>query len=246
MFHYSAKNLTRQGEKDVCSFSARDKRPWEEIENDPLRTFSCAMESRKCEFEGCNRRTRKALPYCFWHQRSVLHLIIKKSKIPGAGLGLFACGNTEHKGGVVFKKGDVVALYARKGSATRPTIGEWMDNETGSDRYGECLTAPYGVDSPGKLKFVDTACQRSIASYANGALSADKANTTPEWQQRGRNLVLVAKRNIHDGEELLWWYGNDYRHDYPMEFEHRVWHTRRPETSPKCHRRRRRKSSKRR
>lgn len=237
MFHFKARNLTREGTKDVCNMSKKDERKWEEIKSDPIRNFSCKLDSRKCEVPGCTRRTRKALPYCFWHQRSLLHVIIKKSKIPGAGLGLFAC---DPKRDVVFKKDDPIAIYARReqGSAT---IGEFMSEKELLDRYGECLTAPYGVDTMKKKQVVDTACQRSIASYANGAESQAKANAEVRWvkNKRGNELMLYAKKNIHDGDEITWYYGNSYEFDYPPIFEQRIWHTGRPNTNPKCGRKKR-------
>lgn len=228
------------GKSKVCNFEPSDKRPWEEIASSPTLDFSCKLQSRQCEAPECKRRTRKALPYCFWHQRSLLHVIIKKSKIPHAGLGLFACDPHKDDDEVIFTKGDAIALYARRNIPNKETLGEFMSESALLDRYGECLTAPYGVDTTRKKTVVDTACQRSIASYANNAPSYAQANAELLWvkNQRGNELMLFAKKTIHNGEEITWHYGKDYRYDYPPIFQHRVWHTARAKTNPKCKTRR--------
>ena len=57
--------------------------------------FVCKLECCRCEGETktggrCRRRTKKQLPYCYEHARTMLHVDIRPSTIPGAGKGLFA------------------------------------------------------------------------------------------------------------------------------------------------------------
>lgn len=241
MFHFQSRNLTRKDGKDICRI-ARDERErdWEEIEEQPHTKFSCALESRQCEYvkngHRCRLRTKRALPYCWQHAQIVDHVIIKQSTIKAAGMGLFACDRNKDKGEVVFRKGDRITMYARKAHGNQPAVGEFMKDKDMADRYGECVTAPYGVDAPRKGIAVDTACQRSIGSYANTSKTAASANAEMQWTKRDTELALIAKKPIRNGEEIFWYYGKTYQFDYPEFFDYRVRHTGRKNTNAKCRR----------
>lgn len=53
-----------------------------------IRAFKAPETEFTCQ--RCRRRTRRQLPFCYEHARSILHVDIRPSTIPGAGLGLFA------------------------------------------------------------------------------------------------------------------------------------------------------------
>lgn len=250
MFHFKANNLTRksfdgkvQYEKD-CKFTKNDlhkKTDWVPVNNHPKIDFECELESRRCEHldektgQRCKRNTRKILPFCFSHQLSEYHVIVKKSNIKNAGLGLFVCDTKKGKDDIVFRKGDQIAIYARKGVKGKPNIGERLTNMEFTERYGECLTAPYGMDENTK-RGMDTACQRSTGSYANGT-HRSYANCDLYWNRSKTECWLYAEKVIRNGEEILWDYGRQYKHEYPDQFELKVWHTKRRESDVACRRR---------
>lgn len=253
-FHFSSKNLTKKRGKDICKITPNETPSrWEVIEDQPKSSFNCELESRQCEYvigsgqsrHRCKLRTRRALPYCWQHAQIVNHVMIRESVVAGAGMGLFACHRDRRAGEVVFRAGDKIALYARKASSGKRAIGEFMSNDELTDRYGECITAPYGVDTMNRNVAVDTACERSIASYANSSRSATTANAAIKWINRNTELWLFAKKPIVNGEEILWYYGDAYEFDYPAFFEHKVRHTRRKKTSAKCRTRKKSKRSRR-
>jgi len=95
----------------------------------------------------CRRKTKKQLPYCFAHARSLLHVDIRPSTIRDAGLGLFALKE--------FKSGDLIVPYK----------GEILTRAQLDDRYGDGL-APYAVEV-NKNTFIDSACARGTGSFIN-------------------------------------------------------------------------------
>ena len=256
MFHFQSRNLTRKTGKDICHVTNNEKQnDWEEIEEQPVTKFKCEMQSRRCEYvaastgKRCRLQTRRALPYCWQHAQIADHVIIRKSEIAGTNmLGLFACDRNKGPNEVVFRKGDRISIYARKASGNKQAIGEFMSDQEMADRYGECVTSPYGVDVPREKVAVDTACQRSIASYSNSSTSEAKSNAEMVWNKNATELLLIAKKAIYNGDEILWYYGSTYRFEYPGFFDYSVSHTRRKSTNAKCRRKksRRRKSSRRR
>ncbi len=245
-FHYSAKNLTRKKGKDICYIGPNEKRrDWEPLKDQPVSRFNCKLQSRQCEYiipqsrRRCKLNTRRALPYCWLHAQIVDHVIISKSLIRNAGMGLFACDRNKSKHDVVFHKGDTITMYARKGNKHARKIGEFMTDDQINDRYGECTTAPYGIDSYKARHAVDTACERSIGSYANGSKTAKDANAEIVWFNN-RELILVATKKIYNGDEITWYYGKEYLYEYPEFFEYKVSHTGRRTSSAKCRYRKRR------
>ena len=243
-FHFSARNLTRVGAKNVCDFSNRKRKAWETIEEQPRSNFSCELDSRQCEYRlssgrRCRNRTKKTLPYCWQHNQLVLHVNVQKSRIKGAGAGLFACDRDKAKGQIVFKRGDKIAIYARKATKGKPAIGEFMPNEKLADRYGECITGPYAIDTPEEKCGVDTACERSIGSYANTTGNKRKINALVKWMKNNTELWLIATRGIANGSEIYLSYGENYRYGYPEFFEYKSGTKRRRNSHAKCRKRKR-------
>jgi hypothetical protein len=96
-------------------------------------------------------------------------------------------------------------------------------------RYG-CGTNVYAVEIDDD-KVIDTALQRSIGSYAN---QSDSANTISHWDGNTNTLWLKAIKNIKNGEEITWDYGDDYKFKDYKPLSVKSYHTRRPEKSWKC------------
>lgn len=255
MFHYKTKRLAKKGDTNKCPERNLNREDaWEQAGEDIDEHI--ALETRQCEYinpdnkHRCHRMTKKQLPFCWQHTMLISKLIVKPSKI--GGLGLFAC-NPDAKNGVVFKKNDTVALYAKnagKKSIGLKREGTFYTDKDLSDRYG-CATAPYAVRiySTHGGENVDTISQRSIGSYANGTLSEREANVDIFWNASTKKLSLVALKPIHDGDEILWYYGPDYQFKDPKPLEVVSYHTGRSERAVKCRSRRRvvqRRSSQRR
>lgn len=129
----------------------------------------------------CKRRTRKG-DKCFQHLAIVDGLRIKKSTIPGAGLGLFAAKD--------FKKDVKVVDYK----------GEISDHASGGDYDLEL--APD--------KFVNANKSVYVGSYSNMARAKDKKKNNAKltaYRGQGRIKSTVP---IKAGKEVLTSYGRNY------------------------------------
>ena len=240
MFHFESQNLVRRSGK-LCASSAR-KQDWKSSSPKAV-SHSCDLEIRRCEYKTesgrCRRMTRKQIPYCWQHTRIAGRVVIRQTR--GKGLGLFACDGNVSRDSTVFKKGDEIAIYARKKKGTVKAIGEFMTERQSRERYGRCNTEPYAINiksgkniHPNTLSVVDTACQRSIGSYANSSSSQRTANAIlTEFYEDGE-YWLVATKKICNGEEVVWYYGDDYRMSYPAFFKRKVTHRNRPNRSQQC------------
>ena len=128
-------------------------------------------------------------------------LRIKKSTIPGAGLGLF-------NGKKTIKKGEVVTKYD----------GERLTRQQVEDRY------PDDVDD-GKAEYVlcnndDTVCldarnTTSCAARFSNSKRRDtgiRGNNAEFRDHRTKWRDMVARKKIKPGKEVFTWYGDDYAH----------------------------------
>lgn len=170
------------------------------------RKFSCRLESRQCKAHNprtnkqCSRMVTKSLPYCWQHNKLVAHVLIKPSGIRAAGLGLFACDKKKHGNAIVFREGDFIAPY----NAPRLRPQEL------THRYGKDATGPYAYSyetHKGQTRYLDAACARSLAAYANDARGA---GNNAELDRRNKRIGLFALRNIRNGEEIFTSYGPSY------------------------------------
>lgn len=131
------------------------------------------------------------LPYCTVHSRSIARLVLKKSGTHG--LGIFAAGP---RSSVVFKRGEPIGQFG----------GELLQTAQVKRRYGD-LDGPYIAELSSK-RSRDGACLRYLTSMTNHARGA-KANS--RYKPWGRtDLMLVAKRPIKGGEEVLVDYGGSF------------------------------------
>ena len=143
----------------------------------------------------CKRQTCKYGPYCFQHTRSIEGVEIKKSKLPGAGLGLFATRK--------FKKGSRVTTY-----------GGEVISQAESDRRdsGYALTIGRGrvldgrATSSGNGRYVNS-CRRSNRKHC----SSNNAQLPVLQRRNGRvKGTLRVSRTILPGSEIYASYGPNY------------------------------------
>jgi hypothetical protein len=106
-----------------------------------------------------------------------LGLVVKKSGIVNAGLGLFAARN--------FEIGDIICVY----------YGELLTKEALDDRYGDA-TGPYSMQSGQSAMVVDGACLRSPAVYANDL--SNSSSRRPAASEYNAEFTDVDAANIDE------------------------------------------------
>lgn len=183
--------------------------------NDGTVNFSCPLECNQCEGinrngNQCSRRTCIGTPFCWTHLWSMRNLRILPSNIPNAGKGLFAVmrrGADMPPGNIIFTTGATIIDY----------YGESMPRPVLDARYGD-FTAPYGVGWRAMVE--DGACRRGVGSLANGGTPHARAvirrsNARYSRLQDGR-YVLKATKSIKHGQEIICYYGEEYRLNEPV------------------------------
>ena len=236
-FEYKAKNclLDREG----CMVPAGE---------DPNIRFTCKLKGIRCEglkADGnrCNRKTVRALPYCWQHYQKINRVIIKRSTVPQAGFGLFACDRNKKRGEVVFKKNDLIAQYN----------GEILSNAELNARYGSGgQTATYTWYNDVTDQNLDSACKRFLGAFANDPKGTGKrANAKLDYKrikQRDRDHInelrytdlphrvpgIVAQRDIRNGEEILVKYGANWWDGVLGKYKVRSWTRRGSRSSQTC------------
>ena len=140
------------------------------------------------------------LPYCAQHTKTELGLVVKPSRIAGAGLGLFTAMDQE------FQTDDLIAEV----HGQRVTQAE-LDR-----RYGD-FTAPYGV-ALSKTVFEDGATARYVGHFANtqvnpaGTRSVQSGtNAKISHNVAKRTVFLKATKRIPPDTEILVYYGKQYQ-----------------------------------
>ena len=141
----------------------------------------------------CRRRTRRT-NLCYAHLEKEQHLRIKKSTIPGAGMGLFT------------------TIDRRAHRKVAPYTGEYVTKP--QDNYGGdyviSLNAPPNAPP---FKYVDARKTTDGAGrFANNARRGDhKTNNSHLYTNpNSQEAKVVASRNIPAGTEILAKYGNNY------------------------------------
>ena len=160
--------------------------------------FKCNLHCHRCEATNkngsrCKKNTCKMLPTCHIHSKSLYGVEVKTSTIPRGGLGLFACKE--------FKNEDIIAPYT----------GELLTKRQLDDRYGrenkDGDYAPYAVKMS-ENKYMDCACERGIASYANANPSHN--NSRFSVSNTANTVNLKATKRIRAGQEIFVSYGKNY------------------------------------
>ena len=145
----------------------------------------------------CKRRTAKT-KFCFTHLKSELHLQVKKSNIPAAGLGLFTT---------------VPRHYDRKrhrGEVIAPYDGEIVESH--NPNYGNDYALQIKRHPP---TFIDARKTTNTGRWANNAHGGGQNNSNLKPDNRHQSAQIRAARNIPAGGEVLTAYGRDYWRNRP-------------------------------
>lgn len=139
------------------------------------------------------------------------NLMISNSRIPNAGLGLFAYNRYGAPEITLFERGNCIAPY----------LGQVLTYEEFAERYiisedGEATVAvPYGMRQ--KDMWVDAATYRGPASYANHSTRPNAILVNGS----AYGFELVALRDILNGEEITVdygrWHFTSYKPRYCIE-----------------------------
>ena len=169
------------------------------------RLFACMMTCKECEGttrDGgiCKKTTCIGLPLCWMHLLREKKLRIKESLIPNAGKGLFAIDKYAEENAIVFRKNQSITPYG----------GEVVTHEVLHQRYGHG-NASYGISKGNYVE--DAACERGVGSLPN---HAKNSNARLSFNPRTKRFVIIAKKHIHNGSEILVSYGKAYLHDHAV------------------------------
>lgn len=195
--------------------------------------FVCKLAQKKCAVPDCYTWVDIGLPFCAEHLRTMLHVEIKASTIPNAGLGVFACHPNPKPGAtIVFQKHRKITFrYGGNQSSKKEQDERYTDSEN--------TVAPYTLQLQSKKQSIllDGACHRHVSSMMNHAFTSQEKKVlanpqTPlEIQQAFHNAFtdksftancifsengdIMALNNIIHGQELLVSYGLDYFRNAP-------------------------------
>jgi len=129
-------------------------------------------------------------PYCSKHTRKHLGVSVKKSKIPGAGYGLFAEKS--------FKKGEYIVQYT----------GEHLTTDEYDARYGDDTLGAYGITLNDTTVIDAAKTSAGVARYACDFHGSGKKNNA-EYVTDDEEVWIVATKKIKAGDEIYTDYGED-------------------------------------
>lgn len=164
--------------------------------------FDEQIVSQRCTYilknhKRCKRRVVIGLPCCASHLPLKYKLQIRESKIPRANKGVFAYDPNKGNKDVVFRKNDDICPY----------YGEIINVHTLNQRYGDA-TGPYAVELDDG-EYEDAAIYRGIGSLINH--KAERFANAILFLNDNNRIIIVAKKNIRNNEELYLNYGSDYK-----------------------------------
>jgi SET domain-containing protein len=119
-------------------------------------------------------------------------LFIKKSKLPGAGKGLFT--------NKLIKKGTRIVEYKGRITTWKETSKKDLDNP-----FVFYVKADHVIDA--------APYKKAIARFANDANGINKAKgiiNNANYIQDGLRIFIIAKKDIEPGNEILVGYGKEY------------------------------------
>lgn len=151
-------------------------------------TAQCAYHGEKGQ---CKRMTTITHPYCAQHTREVLGLQVTKSRIPRAGLGLYAVR--------LFKKGQNIVEYRGEKMSTKQYDAKYEGQGLGA--YGIELDARYVLDA--------SKTSSGVARYACDYHGSGKHGPNARYESDGKRVWIVALRDIKPGEEIYTDYGHE-------------------------------------
>ena len=190
--------------------------------------FVCALKDDVCihqtsEKTGkpCTKNAVRGTPLCPQHLMTEYQLKIAVSHLPGAGKGLFAFRDGGKPGELVFNDDERIIEY----------IGERIDSATLEKRYVGKM-APFVIQIADTDEYIDGACERGAASFANH--SVDQANAEFQWdddkEAKTIRVYLHATKPIYQCDEILVDYGKKYGD--PSEQQGLCFYTKRFKVNP--------------
>jgi len=161
------------------------------------KNYSCQLVSQRCQYKTglrqCKHRVIFGQNLCWQHTRKQLHVAIFKSRIPGAGNGLFAYDETKRLNGVpVFLPNDFICNYN----------GKRLSPNNLKKRYGD-YTAPYVVLTADDHSYADAACYRGIGSLPNHTTKLGERNAYIYYDVPSGKTVIKAFKVLKHGDEIL-------------------------------------------
>jgi hypothetical protein len=149
----------------------------------------------------CGKSTWITGPYCDHHTKEIEGVKVRRSQIPGAGLGLFAVRT--------FLPGSYISQYG----------GDALTDREVDDRYVRGLKTfrvQYGLNSTigGRNRVVDGVVSSSgNARYANDARGTLCFNNAVLCDSEDPRTRLKAIKTIHPGDEIFCSYGKSFWRD---------------------------------
>lgn len=173
----------------------------------------------------CRRTTTYDYQFCSLHLLRDFHLMVAPSRIPGAGMGVFAVSETtlrrfgkDNAGRpvsaaiVVFERGDPIG---------NGFGGEFLTNKDHTRRYGCCASAyalTWYIDRKTRKEgpgIIDGFLARTVSSFCNDAVNL---SDDPAWPFKNNTAWcgngLEAEALICHGDEIFWSYGDGYWIDH--------------------------------
>lgn len=178
---------------------------------EPLEAIRCIHQTGARQ---CLRRSIYTIPMCWQHLKSDYNVIVKQTTLTDAngdrlaGLGLFACNHRPVPGQVdlVFVRDQVIVPY----------VGKEYTRAQYDAKYPGDAAGPYGVPIENN-RVVDAGPMRGVAALANDCRvqnrnrgDCERNNARIDEAGAGNYPVLVATRNIFDGDEIFINYGASY------------------------------------
>ena len=146
----------------------------------------------------CARRTCKIAHVCWQHLKSIYHLQVKKSRIPGAGLGLFTTEPIKVRRGGTQR----IVQYAARNRFTHKLTERAVD-----DLYGDGLAVYVWCKNRNE-------CYDARSTQSTNARRANGCDRPGQRQQCNARITqggwLVAQKSIPKGGEIFIPYGPEY------------------------------------
>lgn len=170
----------------------------------------------------CKKVTSYDYQWCTTHLLRQWYLMVAPSRVPGAGLGVYAVREDELKRLGKDDKGRPnlstnCVVFEKDSFIGNGFGGELLSLEDDRERYGSEGAAYIltwyieGREGPG---VIDGFLARTVSSYCNDAINLEDV---PNWRFKNnahwRGDRLIAIRPILHGHEILWPYGRNYWSD---------------------------------
>jgi SET domain-containing protein len=147
----------------------------------------------------CTRTTCKYGPFCWQHTKILRGVVVKKSTLKNAGLGLFALKS--------FRKGKKIIEYTGKLRRSADVERKWP-GDTRAEYVEQIDDTNYYIDASktnsGVARYANDAGYRGDRyRYRGERNNAHIVSYGPNQKGYQRHLWLVATRDIHPGDEIF-------------------------------------------